>query len=105
MKKLATAFVLATLAATPALAKTDHPRKPVAAQATDSYLVSESGYGSYASAGAIGYGSNSIYSDGSIATTNRNDVVFDGLVIGSDPDPNIRFQLWREAPSLQGGPE
>jgi type 1 fimbria pilin len=50
-------------------------------------------------------GSSHVYSDGSIATTNPNDVVFEGQIIGSDPDANIRFQLWREAQFLQGGAE
>jgi len=50
-------------------------------------------------------GSNQAYSDGSVSTTNPNDVVFEGMIIGSDPDVNIRFQLWREAPFLQGGAE
>ncbi len=50
-------------------------------------------------------GSNHVYSDGSVATTNPNDVVFEGQIIGRDPDANIRFQLWREAQFLQGGAE
>jgi hypothetical protein len=49
--------------------------------------------------------SNEAYSDGSVATTNSNDIVYEGLIVGSDPDVNIRFQLWREAPFLQGGAE
>jgi hypothetical protein len=105
MKKLVTAFVLATLATTPALAKTYHPSNPATAQSTGYYLASQPSSGAYASVAVAGYGSNGIYSDDSIAAGNPNNVVFDGSVIGRDPDPNIRFQLWREAPFLQGGPE
>jgi hypothetical protein len=105
MKKLVTAFVLATLATTPALAKTYHPSKPATAQALGYSLASEPSYGAYASVGPAGYGSNGIYSDNSIAVANPNNVVFNGSVIGRDPDVNIRFQLWREAPFLQGGAE
>ena len=99
MKKLVTAFVLAALAATPAFAKTYR------AQASNAYLDSTRGSGAFASVGVTGYGANSVYSDSSIATASPNSVVFNGSIIGADPDPNIRFQLWREAPFLEGGPE
>jgi hypothetical protein len=85
IKKLVTAFVLATLAATPALAKTYHPRKPVTAETTGFYLASKSSYGSYAAADAYSYGPA---------------VVSYGVYAGWDPDPAIRLQLIRDPGSV-----
>jgi hypothetical protein len=44
-----------------------------------------------------------IYSDGSIAASHPHDVVVDGAIVGRDPDPNIRFQLFREGQSWNAG--
>ena len=50
MKKLVTAFAIATLVATPAFAKTSHPRQSAATQAVGPFIVSEAGYDAYAAA-------------------------------------------------------
>jgi hypothetical protein len=83
MKKLVTAFALAALVATPAFAKNNHPRQSAAPQTAGS----AGGYGAYAAADVTRYGPAAfVY----------------GAYVGSDPDPNIRLQLIREYPFLQG---
>ena len=89
MKKLVTAFALATLVATPALAKTRYPHQSAAPQAVGPWIVSEAGYGAYAAAN----GDDAQYGPG---------VISNGDYVRWDPDPNIRFQLMREYPFLQG---
>jgi opacity protein-like surface antigen len=85
MKKLVTAFALAALVATPAFAKTKYPRQPAAPQTAGS----AGGYGAYAEANSD--------------NTRYGPAVFSyGAYAGWDPDPNIRLQLIREYPSLQG---
>ncbi len=87
MKKLVTAFALATLIATPAFAKTKYPRQAAAPQAVGS--AAQSGYGAYAAANGVG-------------TPYGPAVISYGAYAGWDPDPNIRAQLVREHPFLQG---
>jgi hypothetical protein len=75
-KMLFTALGLATLVATPAFAE-----KPTQAQRT----YSNSYNGAYASAGQPG------------------PLVYGGRVIGTDPDPSIRFELDRDSPTYTSG--
>ena len=89
MKKLVTAFAIATLVATPAFAKTSHPRQSAATQAVGPFIVSEAGYGAYAEAN----GDNTQYGPR---------VISYGDYVRWDPDPNIRVQLMREYPFLLG---
>jgi type IV secretory pathway protease TraF len=69
---------------------------PAIAQSNNS---SDQAMGSFALAQSTG----PIYSDGTLAATHPHDVIADGTVVGRDPDPNIRFQLWREYHSSRGG--
>jgi hypothetical protein len=86
MKALVAAGALAALVmTTPALAQTNNSSD----EATQSY--------------ALAPPTGPIYSDGSIAASHPHDVIVDGTVVGRDPDPNIRFQLWREYHSSRGG--
>jgi hypothetical protein len=89
MKKLVTAFALAALVATPAFAKTKHPRQPADTQAVGPFIVGEAGYDAYAAAN----GDGTHYGPGLMAY---------GVYTGWDPDPNIRLQLIREYPFLEG---
>ena len=80
MKKiLLVTAALTALAATPAFAKTHHSAKPMSADPADE---------SYAAAPASGVTAQgpAVYSFGHYA--------------GWDPDPNIRFQLMRDAGDL-----
>lgn len=77
MKKIVTAFVLATLLATPALAQKRH-RIPPQAAAAQAYVPS----------------------DQSLPMADRYTVVVNGRVVGRDPDPNVRLMLARD---LMGG--
>lgn len=86
MKALVAAGALAALVmATPALAQSTDARD----QAMQSY--------------ALAPPSGPIYSDGSIAAAHPHDVIVDGTVVGRDPDPFIRLQLFREGNSGTGG--
>jgi len=83
MKKLVTAFVLATLVATPALARPYHPRESVAVRAVGPLAVGEPGYRAYAADNG--------------ANVHRGPAVISyGVNAGWDPDPNIRLQLMRD---------
>ena len=87
MKTIAVAGAIAALAmTTPALAQSAN------SNSTDQAMQS------YARAPATG----PVYSDGTLPSTHPHDVIFDGRVVGHDPDPNIRFQLWRDAPNIYG---
>jgi hypothetical protein len=74
MKKLMTAFVLATLVATPAFAAKKHPAISPEAAAAQAYAPSDSGY----------------------LTVDRNTVVVNGHIVGRDPDSNVRLMLLRD---------
>lgn len=78
MKKLiiGTSLALATLAAAPAFANSSHHSR-VSAAPTTTY----SGTEAYAA------------SPGYIASPQ---VIFDNKVVGQDPDPNVRLQLYRD---------
>jgi hypothetical protein len=91
MKKLVIALALASLVASPALAKKYH--KQVTTDASDQ--VADQGYaGNQAYAYAPGY-------NGSVGTSYPNPVYAYGQYQGADPDPNIRLQLLRDPPNLQ----
>ena len=86
MKALVAAGALAALVmTTPALAQTDNASD----EATQSF--------------ALAPPTGPIYSDGSIAASDPHDVVVDGTVVGRDPDPDIRFQLFREGQPWNSG--
>ena len=86
MKALVAAGALAALVmTTPALAQTDNSSD----EATQSF--------------ALAPPTGPIYSDGSIAASHPHDVIVDGTVVGHDPDPDIRFQLFREGQSWNSG--
>ncbi len=76
MKKLATALALATLIASPALAKTHRQLQNEAAQ---SYAAAPAAY----------------------VTPRTGAIVDHGQYVGRDPDPSIRAQLLREHDSNQ----
>ena len=78
MKKLVigTSLTLATLAAAPAFANSTHHARMSAALA-----AIDSGYQAYAAAPGF---------------TGSPQVVFDNKVVGQDPDPNVRLQLYRD---------
>jgi hypothetical protein len=73
MKKLLTAFVLATLVASPALAQKRHAISPEAA-AAQAYAPS---------------GSN-------LPIADSYTVIVNGQIVGRDPDPNVRLMLIRD---------
>jgi len=75
MKKILTAFALATLVASPAFAAKSHQR-----QVQPQYLGAQA----YASAPGTYVGP-------------RGAVISDGRYVGQDPDQSIRFQLLRDA--------
>ena len=86
MKALVAAGALAALVmTTPALAQTDNAGD----EATQSF--------------ALAPPTGPIYSDGSIAASDPHDVIVDGTVVGRDPDPNIRFQLFRDGQPWNSG--
>ena len=87
MKTIAVAGAIAALAMT----------TPAFAQATNSDSADQATQ-AYARASSTA----PVYTDGSAPATHPHDVVFGGRVVGRDPDPNIRFQLWREAPYATG---
>jgi hypothetical protein len=74
MKKIFTALVLATLVATPAVAKQRHT---ITAQA----------------AAAQAY----VPRDYSLRVVDRYTVVVNGHIVGRDPDPNVRLMLLRDS--------
>jgi len=79
MKALVAAGALAALVmTTPALAQTNNSGD----EATQSY--------------ALAPPTGPIYSDGSIAASHPHDVIVDGTIVARDPDPDIRFQLFRD---------
>jgi hypothetical protein len=86
MKKLVIALALVSLAASPTMAKQYHQ---TVAQSNN---LNDEAMRSFAFAPPTG----PIYSDGSIATTDPENVIVEGKVVGRDPDPNIRFQLFRD---------
>jgi len=86
MKKLVIALALISLAASPTMAKQYHQTFAQWDNSSDEAMQS------YALAPPTG----PIYSDGSIATADPDNVIADGKVVGRDPDPNIRFQLYRD---------
>ena len=73
MKRLAIAFMLATLVASPAFAKKRPAISPEAA-AAQAYAPSDSG----------------------LSTVDRYTVVVNGQIVGRDPDPNVRLMLRRD---------
>ena len=74
MKKLLTAFVLATLVTTPALAaKKRHTISPQAAA-------------------AMAYAPDNQY----YPVADRYTVIVNGRIVGRDPDPNVRLMLMRD---------
>jgi hypothetical protein len=75
MKKLVTAFVLATLMATPAVAKQRHTISPQAAA-------------------ALAYVPNP--NDQNLPVADKNTVIVNGRIVGRDPDPNVRLMLIRD---------
>ena len=82
MKKLIAVSILATLMTTAAYAEEQKKLSPQAAQAQAKAMQGDV--------------------TGSIRTLSRtdsNDVVVNGVVVGRDPDPNIRFQLGRDLPT------
>jgi hypothetical protein len=93
MKKHVIGWTVVTLAAASALALSS----PVFAQ--KSSRTNDQAMSSYAMAPPTG----PIYSDGSVTAANWDDVVVDGAIVGRDPDPNIRFQLFREGQSWNAG--
>ena len=74
MKTLISAVALAALAASPAFAATKHV-KQYRPEATQSYA--------------------------SVPATGA--VVFDGKLVGADPDANVRLQLLKDAEQVNGG--
>ena len=74
MKKLMTAFVLATLVATPAFAAKKHPTISPEAAAAQAYAPSGS----------------------DLSTVDSYTVVVNGQIVGRDPDPNVRLMLMRD---------
>lgn len=86
MKKHVIGWTVVTLAASSALALSS------AALAQQSSRANEQGLSAYAMVPPT----NPIYNDGSLAIANPYDVVIDGTIVGRDPDPNIRFQLYRD---------
>jgi opacity protein-like surface antigen len=95
MKKFLIGLVLASLAATPALAKTKYQRQSSDPEAVGMSAAHQSGYGAYQS----GYGAYAAVGDAS--RYGPGSVIF-GNYVGWDPDPNIRYQLFREYPFLEG---
>lgn len=87
MKKfvIASALVLAGFSATPTFAATVH---------RVSHIVAPQGYGE-------SYGANARAVDNSL-TSNGPGVFANGQYAGWDPDPNIRFQLLRDAGAQVG---
>ena len=86
MKKLVIALALTSLAASPTMAKQYHRTFTQLDNSSDEAMQS------YAFAPPSG----PIHSDGSIATADPDNVIVDGKVVGRDPDPNIRIQLYRD---------
>ena len=76
IKLLAATVGVAALVATPVFAATIHKGKA-------SHSDAASNVDAYASQAQRPYGGNTVYG-------------WDGRVLGSDPDPNIRFQLLRD---------
>ena len=75
MKKLVTVFVLATFVATPVFAAKKRQTVSSQAAAAQAYMPDDRNY----------------------PVTDKYTVVVDGQIVGRDPDPNIRFQLLRDA--------
>ena len=73
MKKLLTAFVLATLVASPAFAKKSHAISPEAA-AAQAYAPYDQNY----------------------PVVDQYTVIVNGQIVGRDPDPNVRLMLRRD---------
>jgi hypothetical protein len=73
MKKIVTAFVLATLLATPALAQKRHTISPQAAAAQASVPYNQT-----------------------YPTADPYTVIVNGRIVGRDPDPNVRLMLKRD---------
>ena len=77
MKKTIAAFILAALAASPAMAKTINQRPAAATQASASYAAMP---GTAGRSVAVGY----------------------GQILGQDPDPTVRLELERASPLFSG---
>jgi hypothetical protein len=88
MKKLAIAFAITALAVSPALAKTKHQQKDLTQTTSD-----PPGEAAYAYAPG-----DQPQMQGRSATIS---VYAYGRYQGADPDPNIRFQLFRDPPTIQ----
>jgi hypothetical protein len=73
MKKLVTVLVLATLAATPAVAKKRSTISPQAA-AAQAYVPVDQNY----------------------PMVDKYTVIVNGRIVGRDPDPNVRLMLTRD---------
>jgi hypothetical protein len=81
MKKLAIMLALTTLAASPALAQNTTKRMTAnhAYQAANAQILPDEALAAYA-----------LYPD-------NNLVIEDGVILGRDPDPNVRLQLRRDS--------
>lgn len=40
---------------------------------------------------------------GNVVHGPRNEVIVGGKVVGTDPDPNVRLEIWRRVESMGGG--
>ncbi len=106
MKRFATGLVLVTLTASPALAHSSHYRDIVGPLVTPTYR-----HHHWLGPAGTTWHDNARYGQpprptGTYARSQNwkhyvpvdsYDVVLNGTIVGRDPDPNIRFQLLREA--------